>query len=207
MALRIGIMGGVFDPVHSGHLKVAESAFREVGLNRVFLVITESPPHKSRKDFAPVEMREKMLSLAIDGIDFLAISDLETRTGGVTYTIDTLREFHRRYAEAELYLIIGGDSLAQLTHWREWPSILALSRVVVARRSAPEEELGEDLEAWKEKIMFLTSHPFVDLASSAIRGAICEGRKPEGVHPKVYDYIVANGLYGCDQHSKRCLPK
>ena len=131
---RIGIFGGSFDPPHLGHLVIAALAVRTLKLDVVYLVPAYQPPHKAGRHASTARDRLAMTKLSVRGNSNLRVSDIEIKRRGVSYTIDTVRAFHRRFPSAELFLIIGSDSLRQFQSWKEPEGILALATLAVYRR-------------------------------------------------------------------------
>src|SRR5262245_2126017 len=131
--MRLGIFGGTFDPVHLGHLIVAEAARLEAELDRVFFVLSPRPPHKNVVELTPFPHRLALLNLALADNPYFAVSTLELERPGASYTVDTLRQLKSMpdYAEADLHLIIGMDSLAAFAEWREPEAIIQLARLLV----------------------------------------------------------------------------
>jgi len=109
--MKIGILGGTFNPIHIGHLILAEEAREKLGLDRIIFVPTYLPPHKDNNDIAAATHRYKMIKLVIKTNRFLAVSDIEIKRDGRSYTIDTIKEFKKLYGNDELYFIIGSDLL------------------------------------------------------------------------------------------------
>ena len=105
----IGILGGTFDPVHIGHLRMADAVYKCMNLEQVMFIPAYVAPHKVGMDIAPADDRYAMTKLAIEPYSYFTVSDLELRRSGVSYTVDTLRELHRQYPEKQLYFIIGAD--------------------------------------------------------------------------------------------------
>lgn len=128
---QIGLFGGTFDPPHVGHLIIAETAREQLGLEQVHFVPAARAPHKKGRKAAPAIHRLAMLRLALrDHPEFVA-SDLEIRRGGVSYTVDTLRQLAAKHPKADLWLIVGGDNLRDLYHWKEPQEILKRCRLAV----------------------------------------------------------------------------
>ena len=118
--MKIGIFGGTFDPIHQGHLGVAEAAYEQFPLDKIYFVPAYSPPHKKEKKFASTpEDRFEMVRLALQDVPYFEVSDLEFERGGTSYTVETLREFKKKNPSSELYLILGSDSYRELDQWRE----------------------------------------------------------------------------------------
>ena len=117
--MRLGIFGGTFDPVHYGHLLLAELCREACRLDQVWFVPAATPPHKSPRAITPAGQRLEMLELAVGGNECFAVSRLEVDRGGVSYTVDTLAELKAADPQRELFFLLGGDSLKDLPHWRE----------------------------------------------------------------------------------------
>lgn len=131
---RIGIYGGSFDPVHRGHLLVAQAAVEELGLARLFLIPAAQSPFKPDSEPAPAAMRAQMLRLAFAGKTNCAVDEQEIRRGGVSYSVDTLRDYARRFPQAELFYLIGADNVVKLPQWREAAALAQLAQFVVVPR-------------------------------------------------------------------------
>lgn len=132
--MKIGILGGSFNPVHYGHLLLAEAAREQLRLDRVLLIPASIPPHKRGEELAPARHRLAMLRAAIRGCRGLDADAREIRRGGVSFTVDTLRELSAGRPGGRLYLIVGADTLAELTTWREPDAIFRLAVVAAAER-------------------------------------------------------------------------
>ena len=131
---RIALFGGSFDPVHMGHLLVAQAAREELGLARLFFIPAAQSPFKpDRKPTAPNE-RLRLLRVALAGKPWCEVDEQEIKRGGVSYTIDTARDYHRRFQDAELLYLIGADNVAQLPKWRESAELARLVEFVVIPR-------------------------------------------------------------------------
>jgi nicotinate-nucleotide adenylyltransferase len=128
--LKIGIYGGSFDPVHLGHLLVAQAAVEELGLDRLFFIPAAQSPFKPDSKPAPAAVRLQLLRLALAGRTNCEIDEQEIRRGGVSYTIDTLRDYAKRFPAAELFYLIGTDHLAHLPEWREPAELARLAEFV-----------------------------------------------------------------------------
>ena len=135
--MKTGILGGTFDPVHNGHLKVAEEVKKRLGLQNVVFVPAGQPWMKSERIITPVEHRVEMVRLAIAGKPDFELSLSEVNRPGSTYTVQTIREFRRNYGEgAEINFIIGRDGLWRLPEWRSVGQLIKLCRIVVVPRLA-----------------------------------------------------------------------
>ncbi|HXI04361.1 MAG TPA: nicotinate (nicotinamide) nucleotide adenylyltransferase, partial [Candidatus Saccharimonadales bacterium] len=132
--MKLGILGGTFDPVHNGHLALAEAAARRAALDRVLLVPCARPPHKDRTGLTDGYQRYAMLALAADGSPGLAVSPLELLRGGISFTAETLGEISAERPGADLFLLVGSDSFVEMETWRDLDRILALAAVLVLHR-------------------------------------------------------------------------
>ena len=132
---RLAIMGGTFDPIHMGHLRMAYAVQRQLDFDRVVFLPAYLPPHKqTRSDFASWQDRLAMVELAIQNYDNFVVSSLEFDRGGISYTYDTVNFMQELWPDAEIYLIIGEDSLTQLYTWYRVPDLLRLVHFVAAER-------------------------------------------------------------------------
>jgi nicotinate-nucleotide adenylyltransferase len=131
---QLGIYGGSFDPVHRGHLLVAQAAIEELGLDRLFFVPAAHSPFKPDNHAAPGAARLRLLRLALAGKTDCEVDDQEIRRGGVSYTVDTLRDYADKFPGARLFYLIGADNASKLNAWREPQSLAALAEFVVVPR-------------------------------------------------------------------------
>ncbi len=131
---RIGLFGGTFDPVHLGHLLMAQAAREELALSRLLFIPAARSPFKSEQEPAPANERLRLLRLALAGKDWCEIDEQEIIRGGVSYTIETVKECARRYPGAELFYIIGADQLPQLPKWRDAENLARLAQFVIIPR-------------------------------------------------------------------------
>jgi nicotinate-nucleotide adenylyltransferase len=193
--MRIGLFGGTFDPVHFGHLLVAEQARHELELARVFFVLTPNPPHKSAMAISPVAQRLDMLKLALQEHPAFEISTVELDRSGVSYTVDTLRHFRAQpeFAGAEIFLMLGADGLLELQNWREPQTIIRLAKLAVYARPGLEvrQASPEFLQA-----THLLRGPQVEISATDIRRRCGRGESIRYLVPEnVRNYILENRLY------------
>jgi nicotinate-nucleotide adenylyltransferase len=192
--IRVALFGGSFNPPHVGHLAVAEAAAEAAGLDRVLWVPAATSPFKQGDPaVVPAEHRLAMTRLAVEGNGRFGVYDGEIRRGGVSYTVDTLRALRAEHPEADLALLLGGDSLAGFAGWREPAAILELARLVVYRRPGY-TEAGVPPEVLA-RVRFVDA-PLLDLSGTAIRARLAAGRTVRYLVPDaVIAYAEAHGLY------------
>jgi len=128
--MKLGIYGGTFDPVHLGHLLVAQAAVEELGLNRLYFVPAAQSPFKTENKIAPAEIRLKLLRLALVGKTNCEIDGQEVRRGGISYAIETLRDYAKRFPQAKLFYLIGADNISKLDKWGEADELAKLAEFV-----------------------------------------------------------------------------
>ena len=196
---KLAVLGGTFNPIHEGHIRLAREAAQVLSLERVLLIPTWTPPHKESPDLAPSHHRLEMCRLAARKDPLLEVDDLEIRRKGRSYTIDTVEELRRREPGAELVLIIGSDMLLTFHEWRRWREILEQVTLCAACRQpgiqAQVEEYARGLTEQGYRCRLLTLPP-LELSSTQIRQGIAAGTLPEGwLDPAVADYIREHKLY------------
>ena len=193
MTKRIGIFGGTFDPIHLGHLLLAETARRLLALTRVLFIPARVPPHKSVVATSP-EQRYRMVDLACDDNPHFEVSDLEIRREGPSYTVETLRALMRAATpDTKHFLLIGADSASDLESWKDYDALLDESAVVVLGR--PGHEATNLAPAALGRLTFLDT-PLVQISSSEIRRLAGRGDSIRYlVTDPVERYIRSEGLY------------
>jgi nicotinate-nucleotide adenylyltransferase len=199
---RLGILGGTFNPVHLGHLIMAQDALERFRLDRVIFIPCACPPHKADRELAPDTDRVAMLRLALRGHRRFAVSDLEIRRGGISYTIDTIRALRKKYPVARLHFIIGSDSLYELHGWREIGNLLRQCVFVtlerpgfsLARMTARRLRLKDP---WPRRLARTVFRGHVlDASSTEIRRRVAQGLSIRClVSPAVEEYIFKKKLY------------
>lgn len=198
---RYGIMGGTFDPIHTGHLVVAEEVRQQFNLDKVIFMPTGVPPHKSGEKVASGEHRYEMALLATVTNPYFEISRLELDRKGVTYTVDTIMDLKKLYKNnIDIYFITGADSLLQLHTWKDSEKILEMCKIVAATRPGYDltdmedrlKELNEDNE---EKINTITI-PGLQISSTDIRKRVSSGKTIKYLLPESVEvYIKKYNLY------------
>lgn len=211
LARRIGILGGTFDPIHWGHLDVADAAINELKLSRLFVITSNVPPHRPQP-LASAYHRFAMVAMAIlDRPDWRA-ADLELRHDAPSFTSRTLELFRERgYLSSELFFVIGADAFAEIASWRDYPRILdAAHFAVVSRPGFSVKDLPRRLPKLADRmarppideisqidpLIILIDAPTADVSSTAIREQLGEGKTIDGlVPPHVQQHIEHHGLY------------
>lgn len=197
--MRIGILGGTFNPPHLGHLVCAQEAYVQLRLDRVLLMPASVPPHKPVEDDPGAAHRFELCRLAVDGDDRFAVSDLELLRDGPSYTVDTLEMLSSRAPQDNLTLILGGDVAAGLPRWREPERVLELAGLAIAkRRGTARESVETALEQLRggDRARFFWM-PRIGVSSTMVRRRVRESLPVRYLIPDpVGDYIHAHGLYG-----------
>jgi nicotinate-nucleotide adenylyltransferase len=194
---RVGFVGGTFDPIHVGHIAMAEAAAECAGLDRVLLVPSNLPPHRPPAA-APAADRLAMCRLAAAGHPRLEVSDIELRRPGASYTVDTLRALSEERPGDELYLVLGWDAVRAIREWRSPDDVLRLARLVIVTRPRYAPPSNADLTAagLDPARAVVCDDRTPDVESTDVRRLIEEGGRLEGVlDPSVEAYLRQRGLY------------
>lgn len=199
--MRLGVFGGSFDPIHYGHLLLAECCRDARRLDRVLFMPTAVPPHKQGRPLTAAAHRVAMLELAISGNPAFELSRHEVDRGGVNYTVDTLTHLQRQHPEVELFFLMGADMLLDLPHWRDAKMVCQLAMPVAVRRGTSELEfqgLGEI--ASPARIEQIRHHqvemPRVEISGTDIRRRVAARQSIRyQTPPAVVQYILEHGLY------------
>jgi nicotinate-nucleotide adenylyltransferase len=200
--MRLGVYGGSFDPVHYGHLLLAESCREQCLLDEIWLMPAATPPHKQDREMSPPRQRVEMLQLAIGGAPSYRVSTLEIDRGGLSYTVDTLKSIRGQRPGDELFLLMGADSLNDLPTWRSPQEVCSLAIPVVVRRAgspAPDLSVLKPLVS-DERLDQIQKHqvemPIIDLSSTDLRRRVAGGRSIRFRTPRAVEkFIESNGLY------------
>jgi len=188
---KLGILGGTFDPVHNGHLSAAEWMLRHLPLDKIYFIPNHIHPFQKRSDITPDSMRLQMLETALIEYPDFEIDTIELDKQGVSYSIDTIRAYKKRYPSAELFLLIGEDNFSEFGKWKEPEEIKKTAQVIVYKRgpvNRPELHIDKGFQ-------FVDS-PKIDISSTVIRQRIKAGRSCSEFLPKsVEDFILENELY------------
>ena len=200
---KIGILGGTFNPIHNGHITLANEAKRQFGLEEVWMMPSKLPPHKSHFSIRTEEERLQMVSLAVQGQEGLVASDFECKREGLTYTADTLELLHNQYPDLMFYFIIGGDSLVDFLTWKDPSRILKYATILASSRygiqnEKQEQALSDIMKKFPNARVFRFTIPECTESSSRIRASFYEGKSSDvrkDMPISVYDYLCAHNFY------------
>ena len=198
--MRVGLLGGTFNPPHIGHLVCAQEAWAQLGLDRVLLVPVHSPPHKDTDRDPGVEHRVALCEAAVAGDERLEVSRVEADLAGRSYTVDTLNRLYEARPEDQLTFIVGGDMAASLPEWREPRAILDFCTLGVAARYGVGREqilerLDRELPGAADRLQFFDM-PRIDVSSTLVRRRVAAGQPVRYLVPDpVAAYIEREGLY------------
>jgi nicotinate-nucleotide adenylyltransferase len=200
--MRVGIFGGTFDPVHTGHLILAEQCREQGRLDEVWFVPAPRPPHKDEPALTRFEQRVEMLALALAGNPAFRIDELEKERSGPSYTVETLAELHRRHPANEFFLLVGSDTLHDLPHWYEPIRLLELAGLLVMARPNNPVLTVEQLRAklhlpdTVSLLLELVETPQIDITSRDLRRRAAAGRSLRYFLPRAVErYIHEKNLY------------
>ena len=198
VGVRIGVFGGTFDPIHLGHLIVAEDARIALGLDEVLFIPAGQPWFKSYRRVTDACHRLAMARLAVEGNPFFHVTDIEVRRSGPSYTVDTLAELRERYAKAEFVVILGIDALREIDRWHEPRMLFEMASVAGMARpgaSLDPSVLNAAIPGASSRMRMLDS-ALIDISGTDIRGRVAEGKSVRyRVPAAVATYIRENGLY------------
>ena len=200
----IGILGGTFNPVHHGHLRLAIELFERLNLQAVRLIPAARPPHRQEPQVAP-ELRFAMLQAAVKNLAFLQVDDRELRRPGFSYTVDTLAELRNEVGATPLCLLLGGDAFADLPAWHQWEKLINLAHLIVVRRPGILQPVAstlqgllnsrqtrnlEELRQTTYGKIFMAEIPALAISSTEIRYLISQGRNPRYLLPEAVLEII-----------------
>ncbi|HEY6837149.1 MAG TPA: nicotinate-nucleotide adenylyltransferase, partial [Geobacteraceae bacterium] len=206
--MKIGIIGGTFNPIHFAHLRIAEEVGDRFDLDRVIFMPAAAPPHKPLAGDLPFSERVAMVRLAVAGNPRFAVSDLEGERGGTSYSIDTLRTLRQKHPDDELFFVVGSDSFRDFSTWREYASIFTVCNVVVVERPGGEMAslaealpvaMGEEFCYYAAEkrlahrsgysVYYLEGIPLA-ISSSTIRELVRQGRSVRYLVPEAVDNYI-----------------
>jgi len=199
--MRIGIFGGTFDPIHVGHLILAEHCREEAGLDEVWFLPSYRPPHKSDREVSRFEQRVEMVQLATTGQPAFRVEAIEKELPPPSYTSETLAELRRRYPDNDFALILGGDSMLDLPRWHEPKRVLERAELLIVPRPGIDlwtrEQLAEavGVPVSAVRVRFVPC-PLIDISSRELRKLVSEGKTIRFMVPRaVEEYVRERGLY------------
>ncbi len=197
--VRLGVFGGTFDPVHYAHLLLAETCREELGLTELRFVPAGNPPHKPDAAITDGHTRADMLQLAVSGYPEFVVDRRELRRSGPSFTVDTLAEFSAEFPEAELYFILGADSLRDIPSWREPDRIAQLATIVAVNRPGlplpTNQQVGEWVGRLADRVQVLQI-PGTDLSATDLRQRVRDGKGLRFMTPKAVEaFIQQHAVY------------
>jgi nicotinate-nucleotide adenylyltransferase len=201
MAVRIGILGGSFDPIHIGHMAIAEYALEKLQLNKIIFVPAGDPWMKTSGLFAQPKDRFDMVKAAISDNDFFEISDIEISISGPSHSINTVKTFREALSEKdELVFILGQDAIESIDLWEKANELVTLCKFAVMPRKEADYVnpvlLENKVEGLRERTLFLDDMPIINISSTKVREQIMAGQQVEKLVPqKVADIINTRNLY------------
>ncbi len=212
--MRLGLLGGTFNPIHFGHLRAAEEIREKIRLDRITFIPSALPPHKKVEPPITVADRLEMVRRAVAGNPFFEVSEIEIRRPGLSYTVETLRHFQRSAgAETELFFIVGMDAFLEINTWESYKELFQLSHFVVLERPGTPhalekflaDNISPDYRPDNEKrrylhhelrAVFFQAVTSLDISSTKIRDLVKEGCSIRYLVPRVVEeYIINKGLY------------
>ena len=212
--MRLGILGGTFDPIHLGHLRTAQEIGQELGLEKVYLIPSALPPHKTSDPITRFDKRLAMARLAVADSPLLEVLDLEGRRSGFSYSIVTLKELHKLFhPDPEFFFIIGTDAFLDIKSWKEYPDLFDYAHFVIIRRPGFHLQdleplmldLGLEVKETLEpnvitlpsgKTLILMVPTLMDISSTRVRKMVAEGKSIRFLVPEsVREFIMEKGLY------------
>ena len=216
--MRLGILGGTFDPIHLGHLRVAEEICEELELEKVYLIPGALPPHKEGKPLTPFHHRLTMTRLATENSHVLETLDLEARRQGFSYSIKTLKEFHQMFkSDLDLFFIIGMDAFLEIKTWKSYKQLFEYAHFAVIKRPGVQSEefetfltsLGVGFQKEPHQNSFINPFGYtviykkatlMDISSTKLREKIVTNKSIRFLVPEsVVSYIMEKGLYGSNE--------
>lgn len=187
--MKIGILGGTFNPVHFGHLILAEGARDNLSLDKIIFIPANIPPHKDKTDIVDSNSRFKMLRLAVSGNPYFIVSSIEIKRKGISYTIDTLKALKKSFKDDELFFIVGSDEIKDLNNWKDIHELKKMVKFVAVMRP------GCSLDNISAEVVQINIKT-LDISGYAIRKRLRENKSIRYLLPdKVREFILKKGLY------------
>lgn len=191
--MKIGIYGGTFDPVHLGHLILAETVREFAGLDQVWFVPANLNPHKQGQAVTPAKARLEMLRFALAGNPYFQLSEIEIRRTGPSYMFETMQSIRQKQAEDELFLMVGADALTDFPQWREPGLILEMAQLIAVNRGREPVAIPDDIPADR---VLLCNMPAIEISATSIRDKCANGLSIRYLTPRPVElFIRTNHLY------------
>lgn len=197
--LKIGLLGGTFNPPHLGHLYIAEKLYEEFSLDKVYFIPVGDPPHKTDKYIASATDRIKMLQIMLSDYHDFEVLTLETERIGYTYTVDTLTQLSKIYDNVSFYYIIGSDTLFNLKTWKNFEVVFKLtSFLCIARPGNTIDEILNEIKFLKREYsatIYLSNYSGPEISSTQIREALETNNNSNLLDKNVMEYIIKNNVF------------
>lgn len=198
--MKIGILGGTFDPIHEGHITIADHVLQKFKLDCIEFIPCFQPSHRDQP-IASAKDRFEMVKLAIKNHPKFTANDIEIKREGISYTVDTIQLLKKQFPKNNYYFIIGADAFAKFDTWREWEKIIENGNIIVVNRNDRETIVPKKIADFIEKnnlvknILFYDMHPILISASQIRKDTAAKKEKINGLAESVYEYILKNGIY------------
>lgn len=203
---KIGIMGGTFDPIHNGHLIIAENSRVNFNLEKIIFIPTGISAHKAENKITYANYRYEMILLSINSNPYFTLSSMEIERTGITYTIDTIKNLQKLNEEAEYYFIIGEDSLYNFHKWKDYEELLNICKFIVAKRENKKDNLEMKIRELNNicgEAIYLLESPMIDISSTDIRDRIVHNKSIKYLVPEPVElYIKKYRLYEGDANDR-----
>lgn len=202
--MKIGILGGTFDPIHNGHLIIAEYARTQLKLDQIIFIPSGKHPFKDNNEVTDSKKRMDMINLAIDSNEYFKMSDIEVYREGITYTIDTIMSLKEKYKDDDIYFIIGSDIIFEIEKWKDFNKLILNCKFTLLNRpldknKESEKKLKELIEKYPIQIEKVKA-PFIEISSTEIRNRVMEKLSIKYLVPElVNNYIIEHNLYSKDK--------
>lgn len=198
--MRIGLLGGTFNPIHTGHLIISEYIREVFPLDKVIFIPSGDPPHKNEKELIPASNRYEMTKLAIESNPYFELSDIELKRQGKSYTTDTIDTLKAEMPHDEVYFIVGGDILDELISWKDISGVFRkINFILIGRNGLEDDEILKKIDEYNKEYnstIYYIKGPQIEISSTSIRQHIKEEKSIKYLVPKkVEDYIISNRLY------------
>lgn len=193
--MNIGLYFGSFNPIHIGHVQIAQAALEQFDLDEVWLMVSPQNPFKETRELAPEQHRFAMAEIACDGVSHIRVCDFEFSLPRPSFTINTVKLLHAEHPDNSFYIIMGEDNIHGLHQWKDVGDLLGLVQVIVYPRTTEVIALPEQLNAYKGRIHYLSGN-IIPVSATQARKQLKVGTAPKEVlHPGVLDYIHRHHLY------------